>query len=430
MARAPRASAPMSLASILNASIGEGAAGGAESIEVSVATLQSVKDDFDKMLTSFKNSHDNFERVMQENEELKRKMARMQMKLEELLTVQSRHNAEVTEQRNTIQSLRHRLFVHTGIQLSGDLGVMEAEDGGLEWLDLDMRGDDQRGGDDQRRGDDELRGDATGLPVQSGIKRGAVDPLSETDLKGKKPFLGTGSDRVKQPAPTTRVLKVHTASVEAAVQAFLNTVPIFDVSEWRFKDKTCALEFWTAVKDFALYNHLEENLRLKSAKKTLNALGYDMQTPAEFWQEALVWGWNCARAMINCYWLNTTVSLDGKVKNVLKIVSKHYNEVGRVVTASPYAASEFPERNKEQMMPFVSNLFVFKVDNGKVMRVEKRKMEEIVEICKLLRSFHQQHKIVECTVFRPWTDLEGDLRTSLQQKLQTFASAERQTVAP
>ena len=223
---------------------------------------------------------------------------------------------------------------------------------------------------------------------------------------------------------------MHTASVQAAVQAFLNTVPIYDVSEWRFRDKTCALQFWTSVKNCALYNHLDENLRLKSAKKTLNALGYDMQTPAEFWPEALVWGWNCARAMINCYWLNTTVSLDGNVKNVLKIVSKHYNDVGRVVTPALDATAEFPERSKEQMMPFVSNLFVFKVDDGKVMRVEKRKMEEIVEICKLLRSFHQQHKIVECTVFRPWTELEGDLRTLLQHKLQAFLSAERQTVAP
>jgi hypothetical protein len=237
----------MSLASILNASIGEGA------IEVTVATLQSVKDDFDKMLTSFKNSHENFERVTKENEELKRKMARMQMKLEELLTVQSRHNAEVTEQRNIIQSLRHRLYVHTGIKFSDDLGVIEAEDGGLEWLDLSRHGDGERGddesGDGELRGDDErgeLRGDAARLPVHSGIKRGAVDPLPETDLKGKKAFLGTGSNRAKVSGrftqhPPPRMLKMHTASVPAAVQAFFNTVPIFDVSEWHFRDKTCAL---------------------------------------------------------------------------------------------------------------------------------------------------------------------------------------------
>jgi hypothetical protein len=114
----------------------------------------------------------------------------------------------------------------------------------------------------------------------------------------------------------------------------------------------------------------------------------------------------------------------------VKIVSKHYNEVGRVVPPSLDATAEFPERDQQQMLPFVSNLFVFRDHNGKVMRVEKRKMQEIVEICKLLRSFRQEHKIVECTAFRPWTELEGDLRTSLQQKLQALATAERQRDAP
>jgi hypothetical protein len=138
----------------------------------------------------------------------------------------------------------------------------------------------------------------------------------------------------------------------------------------RAEDTGSALEFWTAVKNQAVYDSVDENLRLKSAKKTLNALGYDMTHTHECWPEALSWGWDCVRAIINCYWLNTTVSLDWKVKKMLKIVNKHYKELARCITPLLDATVDFPERSLEQTLPFVSSLFVFKVDKQKQIRVE------------------------------------------------------------
>jgi hypothetical protein len=146
--------------------------------------------------------------------------------------------------------------------------------------------------------------------------------------KAKRTCQGTESDHVKHAASSTRVLIQHTVSVNEVMLAFVTSRPIFSASGWRFRETVSAVEFWTAVKNEHVYQVPDEILRLKSAKKTLNAFGYDVTHSQESWLEGLSWGWDCVRAIKNCYWLNTTVSLNWKVKKMLKIVSKHYRELG------------------------------------------------------------------------------------------------------
>jgi hypothetical protein len=232
---------------------------------------------------------------------------------------------------------------------------------------------------------------------------------------------------VKKPQGTLRALQ-HTASADEVVHAFLTSLPMYGVSGWRFKDTDSALEFWKAVKNETVYQPVDEKQRLKSAKKTLNAIGYDVTHSQDCWTEALSWGWDCVRALKNCYWLNTTVNLDWKVKKMLQILNKHYTEVGRAITPSLDAPVDFPDL-LQQTQPFVSKLFVC-APKHKPMRVEKRKMEEIVVICSLLKCFRQQGKIAEVSVFRPWAEVDGDVRAALLEKLRECVRAPEQADAP
>jgi hypothetical protein len=146
------------------------------------------------------------------------------------------------------------------------------------------------------------------------------------------------------------------------------------------------------------------------------------------WTQALSWGWDCVRAIKNCYWLNTTVQLDWKVKKMLQVLNKHYTEDVRASTPSLDAPVDFPDL-LQQTQPFVSKLFVC-APKDKKMRVEKRKMQEIVVICKLLKCFRQQGRIAEVSVFRPWVAADGDVRAALLEKLRECVSAPEQADAP
>jgi len=65
----------------------------------------------------------------------------------------------------------------------------------------------------------------------------------------------------------------------------------------------------------------------------------------------------------------------------------------------------------------VNNLFAFKTDKTKMMRVEKRKLQEFVQLNALLVDFEKQGKIVEVTVFRPWHVISADEEQELKSKL-------------
>ena len=73
---------------------------------------------------------------------------------------------------------------------------------------------------------------------------------------------------------TQQRIKVTRSHIEV-FNTFKNIEPIFGVSCWQFKGKAAASEFWTTVSNMPVYRNLAEEVRLKSARKTLNDLGYD-----------------------------------------------------------------------------------------------------------------------------------------------------------
>ena len=73
---------------------------------------------------------------------------------------------------------------------------------------------------------------------------------------------------------TQQRIKVTGSHIEV-FNTFKNIEPIFGVSCWQFKGKAAASEFWTTVSNMPVYRNLAEEVRLKSARKTLNDLGYD-----------------------------------------------------------------------------------------------------------------------------------------------------------
>ena len=86
------------------------------------------------------------------------------------------------------------------------------------------------------------------------------------------------SQKLRTAAPDTgetqQRIKVTGSHIEV-FNTFKNIEPIFGVSCWQFKGKAAASEFWTAVSNMPVYRNLAEEARLKSARKTLNDLGYD-----------------------------------------------------------------------------------------------------------------------------------------------------------
>jgi len=408
-----------------------------ESVQKAFLTLQEMKDliqsKFDEVWEKFSTSHVNFERMRQENCELKLKAARLEAEGAELQMQISRQNAKILEQQSSILALRSELFVRTGVRFQASavdqVPAVDAEDDS-DWLGLEAH--------DCEQGHDTAEGAAAAetsalpgllpglvpgllpglLPATCPMKRGLVErgmPLNESTSKKQRRDTMQGR---------------HTASIDEVVHAFHACVPIFGVGGWRFKDVGCAQEFWTAVQNLAVYEPVDQKQRLKSAKKTLNALGYDVIHSHEGWPEAMSWGWDCVRAMINCYWLNTTVSLHHNVKKMLKIVNQHYKETADRMPPVPDARTDFVEHSPEETALIVNNLFAFNPVKAKTMRVEKRKMQEILVICRLLRTFRAQNKIVEVSDFRPWIHVEGGVRAALLEKLRECVSAGEQPDAP
>lgn len=200
--------------------------------------------------------------------------------------------------------------------------------------------------------------------------------------------------------------------------------PLFGVSGWRFKDTACSKEFWTTIIKLPIFDDIDEGKRLKSVKKALNGAGYDhvqddsaQKTSGETWETASVWQWDCVKALINCYWLNTTVVLDSKVKNMLKIMHNHYKKVARSATPVMNMPPMLRNKSAEDLKLLINNLFAFKTNKTKMMRVEKRKLQEFVQLNALLVDFEKQGKIVEVTVFRPWHVISADEEQELISKL-------------
>lgn len=411
----------MELESILNGVLAD--EGSAKSVHISFTTLQSMKNDFDKMWDDFKTSHVNFERMMHEHNQLKERAAQLQAQVDRLRMIQSKQNGRIIEQQSTILGLRNQLQVH-GVQVGDEFGADVAGDVSSDWFTLEADDEDKSGdalhiGDAFHNGSSTAHGASLHRLQATGAVGGAVDGLL---------FLKTTRNAKRQCTSTARDKQLHTASVDEVVHAFLTSTPMYGVSGWRFKDTASALDFWTAVKNEEVYLAVDEKQRLKSAKKTLNAIGYDVTHSQDCWQEALSWGWHCVRAMKNCYWLNTTVKLDWKVKKMLQVLNTHYSEDARAITPSLDAPVDFPDL--PQLTPtFVSKLFVFKP--VKQMRpVEKRKLQEMVVILQMLKSFREQGKIAEVSVFRPLVEADGDVRAALLKTLQECVSAPEQAEAP
>ena len=401
----------MSLDSILNGVIADAGAGDAV---IAFSTLESMKNDFDKMFHDFKTSHVNFERMMHEHNQLKERAGQLEAQRAQLLIVQGKQNQKILEQQRTIAGLRSQLHVH-GMQVDDELRADAAGDSGSDWFTVEST-DEDRSGDAARIGPSTTQVDV------------AVDGLLLLHKRNaKRKGLDTESNVVKKTPGTQRALQ-HTASVDEVVHAFLTSLPMYGVSGWRFKDTDSAREFWTAVYNETVYQPVDEKQRLKSAKKTLNAIGYDVPHSQDCWTQALSWGWDCVRAIKNCYWLNTTVQLDWKVKKMLQVLKQHYTEDARASTPSLDAPVDFPDL-LQQTQPFVSKLFVCAPKHKETL-FEKRKMQEIVVICKLLKCFHQQGRIAEVSVFRPWVAADGDVRAALLEKLRECVSAPEQADAP
>ena len=236
--------------------------------------------------------------------------------------------------------------------------------------------------------------------------------------------IGCSGHDAEGKAKRARSTQQHTASYAEVTQAFLQCEPLFGVSGWRFKDSACSKEFWTTMINLPVFADIDEGKRLKSVKKTLNGVGYDhvqddsaQKTTGETWETASAWQWDCVKAMINCYWLNTTVMLDPKVKNMLKIIHCYYKKVARTATPVMNLPPMLCKKSVEDLKPLVNNLFVFKTDKTKKMCVEKRKMQELEDLNTLLVDFEKQGKIVEVTFFRPWHVISADEEEELKLKL-------------
>ncbi len=243
-------------------------------------------------------------------------------------------------------------------------------------------------------------------------------------MKSPTSEIGCSGHDAEGKAKRARSTQQHTASYAEVTQAFLQCEPLFGVSGWRFKDSACSKEFWTTMINLPVFADIDEGKRLKSVKKTLNGVGYDhvqddsaQKTTGETWETASAWQWDCVKAMINCYWLNTTVMLDPKVKNMLKIIHCYYKKVARTATPVMNLPPMLCKKSVEDLKPLVNNLFAFKTDKTKKMCVEKRKMQELEDLNTLLVDFEKQGKIVEVTFFRPWHVISADEEEELKLKL-------------
>jgi hypothetical protein len=197
-------------------------------VHIAFSTLQSMKNDFDKMWDDFKTSHVNFERMMHEHNQLKERAAQLEAQV-------AHQNQKILEQQRTIAGLRSQLHVH-GMQVDDELRADAAGDSGSDWFTVESA-DEDRSGDAARIG-----------PSTTQVAVAVDGLLLLRKPNAKRKGLDTESNVVKKTPGTQRALQ-HTASVDEVVHAFLTSLPMYGVSGWRFKDTESAREFWTAVEN-------------------------------------------------------------------------------------------------------------------------------------------------------------------------------------
>lgn len=244
--------------------------------------------------------------------------------------------------------------------------------------------------------------------------------------KEKERRMHTASD-VKRTKEKERV--VHTACDELIIHAFVITKPMLDIEGWTFKNIQAVEEFWNTLVGLKVYHEVNKDHRLKSAKKALNALGYSHQDSPHF-STSLRWTWDIQRSMINCYWLKTTVMLHTDVKNKIKVLAELWKEMPRVRGVKQGCFDPLGEcfsLTDDNIEARVKDLFVFADAGDAGMKLETRKMEEVVAISQCLKRFWKEGKIGTMVPFCTRIDsevqeekLRNALRSNFSPPLNLF----------
>jgi len=199
----------------------------------------------------------------------------------------------------------------------------------------------------------------------------------------------------------------HSATAWEVYNAFADIKPILGIEGWKFADKDTARLFWQSLLNMDVYLGIcSMELRMKSARKTLNALGYsDSFSPdkGSAWTDSLTWRWNYKRALKNCYWLKTTYMLDPLVKTTINVLGKAWTTLADDPTiAAAEPTDTFLHLTAENVEEHVQRLFAFA--KNKDIKFELRKMNEVVAICQHLKLFWHEKKIEKIMHFVPKID--------------------------
>lgn len=202
----------------------------------------------------------------------------------------------------------------------------------------------------------------------------------------------------------------HSATDTEIYDAFVHSRPILGVEGWRFADKDAANSFWQTLVGLDVYRGVSSmELRMNSAKKTLNALGYSHDNASHpdgaiLWSDSLTWRWDIKRALNNCYWLKTMFILDPDVKDKIKAVAKAWITLTDAPKTEDSAgpADAILQLTTDNVENRVKRLFVFAKE--KSIKFEMRKMNEVVAICENLKLFWKQDKIGKMLHFVPKID--------------------------
>jgi hypothetical protein len=173
------------------------------------------------------------------------------------------------------------------------------------------------------------------------------------------------------------------------VRNALSTIqPILDVSRFRFVDDQSHNEFFEIIRKadsvFATSTArmpVSPQQREKCANKMLGCIGYTLKSG-----DTNCYEWVCHRALINGYRNCGTINqLDAPTKTIVKVLAKEF----KTQHVKDDGGLEFREVTKDTAAREISRLCPL------YGRMEGRKDSEFLLMCKLLRSFHNEGKVVD-----------------------------------